>query len=271
VEELNPGGWIAVTLGEAEARRFTEIATFYGALGGRPKGATDPQLGATEFVAVTEFIFEAMPPALAREGYTGRPIKSIIEEHLLIGGLTPPISGDLLSALKCVIEQFQRTAPSLGRQGLKKKGVADLRASRRLYSAIRERQNARCATCGVPLATGDVEEQLDHVIPFRLIGDIADGSNWQLLCSRCNQGKGEYLSPALRASWHNWCYRLDYPPTSYADLPGEVRYATLWAKRVCSVCGRGALDTHLTVYPRSTQDSWVRTSLAVICLQDRPV
>ena len=254
-----------MTLSKSAAQLFVDVATYFGALGFRPKGAKAPELGAEQLVMVTEFLFEAMPVALANSGYSGAPIKPVIEDHLLASGLDSPLNESLVSVLKNVIEQFQRTAPTLGRRALRKKGVADLRASRRLYHAIRTGQRGRCAICGVPLMAGEVEEHLDHIVPFRLIGDVADGSNWQLLCSRCNIGKGEFLSPSLRPSWHNWSYGSPYPPGAVVDVPLETRYSALWARRKCARCQRGPLEAELTLESESPLGPWVRTNLSVVC------
>jgi hypothetical protein len=55
---------------------------------------------------------------------------------------------------------------------------------------IEKRQNYRCAICGVVL-TRSSNPHVDHVIPVALGGE-SELANYQLLCEKCNNGKGDY-------------------------------------------------------------------------------
>lgn len=64
-------------------------------------------------------------------------------------------------------------------------------------------QQCRCAICGERI---DLEAELDHVIPWKYVGDELD-DNLQLLCFKCNRSKKAaplYQLQMLLQKGHNW-------------------------------------------------------------------
>ena len=54
---------------------------------------------------------------------------------------------------------------------------------------IEYRDKLRCSLCGCDLFTTLVDENFDHIIPLKNVGNN-DPSNWQLTCETCNKSKG---------------------------------------------------------------------------------
>jgi 5-methylcytosine-specific restriction endonuclease McrA len=58
------------------------------------------------------------------------------------------------------------------------------------------KQGGKCAHCAqaVQVTTQEVDHQgtVDHIVPISR-GGINEPSNWQLLCRKCNQAKGNML------------------------------------------------------------------------------
>lgn len=63
-----------------------------------------------------------------------------------------------------------------------------------LKRTLLEQQSHRCAICGRDI---DIHAHLDHIVPFKLVGDELD-NNLQMLCSGCNQRKNESLDFQIR-------------------------------------------------------------------------
>lgn len=190
----------------------------------------------------------------------------LVEEYLVTLGLTPSRSDCLI--LKGVIEQIIRTSPqlcgALGLQLRRKYGVADLRAQGK-YGSLVDAQSSRCAVCGILLDRADSVE-LDHIVPFSLIGDIGDGSNWQILCGVCNLGKHEYVSSWVVPDAWNWIAPSNV--ALYAREPSvRARYAVLAERRGCGVddCGMSAGRTRLFLVRISSRGMWVPSNLQVLC------
>jgi 5-methylcytosine-specific restriction endonuclease McrA len=268
VEEhhLGEGSKLAGSL--PEAQHLVDLCVYHGALGFRPDGAFRPQLSSSEYLASIEFLFAAMPASLIGGEYSPAPIKPTIAAHLRNRGSDEP-DDVLLACLKSVIEQYQRTRPRSAVWRTRKRGIADIRANTTMYGLIRSRQGHRCATCGICLASGSVDEHLDHVVPFRLIGDVPDGSNWQILCTTCNLGKAEFLMPVLRPSWHNWSYQEGTLAATLEEISNEVRFAAYWDVGACVYCGRSPHETQLTLRKKVETGPAVRTNLEAICLDCR--
>lgn len=264
MEEHHPGEGGKLGPNAGEVGHLLELCLYYGALGFRPDHARKPHLSPLEYLDAIEFLFSAMPASLIGSEYSTAPIKPAIVEHLGNRGIRQPDAG-LVACLKSVIEQYQRTRPRSAVWRTRKKGMADLRSNTKLYQEIRARQGERCAVCGVPLASGSVDEHLDHVVPFRLIGDAPDGSNWQILCTSCNLGKAEFLVPALRPTWHNWCYQEGSMAPVLEAISDEVRFAALWEAEVCCVCGRSPRVCELVLTKKVETGPAVRTNLNVRC------
>lgn len=170
--------------------------------------------------------------------------------------------------LKGIAEQMIFSNPNFaGPLDLKVKrkyGVSDLRALGH-YNALAAGQEGRCATCGVRLEQAESVE-LDHIIPFSFIGDISDGSNWQLLCGECNLGKHGFLSSWLSPDAWNW-------PTSTSIVGAVVkptpraRYSVLATRGACEAanCGKGAQETELVLNRRHSTGLYIPSNLTVRC------
>ncbi len=196
---------------------------------------------------------------LPEECLFGSPVrdKPVLREHLLRLGITP--TEDLVRGLKFLVDNFRMKT----RRESQKTSITDVfvRAPR-VYDEILNRQNGRCATCGVPLAYG-LNMQLDHVLPWHLGDDPLDGSNWQFLCERCNRGKGILPHYSLSVHQANWIR----PKESHA-LSDDVRYAALKRDGRCSKSGRGPRDTELFVEKAIETGCWVLDNLVVVARDD---
>jgi len=170
--------------------------------------------------------------------------------------------------LKGVSEQLIKSNPSLSSSfGLKPKrkyGVSDLRALGH-YSKTASRQGNRCATCGVRLDYANTVE-LDHVVPYAIIGDVSDGANWRLLCGRCNLGKHDFISSWLVPDTWNWipAGRLE---TTVTEATLRARYALFATRRHCGIpnCFNGPVDSELSLRRRSEIGLFVPSNLEVVC------
>lgn len=67
-------------------------------------------------------------------------------------------------------------------------------------SSVRERKlvenNNRCNICGKPISLSNSE--LDHIIPWSLVGDELGESNLQMLCMDCNRRKSKNVTYNLK-------------------------------------------------------------------------
>lgn len=214
------------------------------------RGARSRVLSEVRKLEILPLVFRLVPrKALGLSPIHDR-FRPEITRHLVALGLDSP-SDELVMALKRICEQIvlssRELAASVGLEAKRKFGVADLRALG-LYGLLEKEQCGRCAVCGVLL--GDATSiELDHIVPFYLMGDIPDGRNWRLLCGRCNLGKLSYLSALQGAEAWDWI-----PPQRVVDaasnsLSLRTRYVTLARQPRCTAdgCGRRALDSELRV------------------------
>lgn len=203
-------------------------------------------------LSLLPLVFGLMPRAAFVRTRPDAPIKPIIIQHLI--SLGTPYDDLLVSLLKGVCEQYWVTRPS-NRSAPRKFGMADVRFRRSIYRRLVESQNGRCILCGAPFLGGAVET-LDHVIPYRIIGDVPDGANWQIMCEVCNNTKGNYITSLQMLEAHNWVYGGEVPPL---DVPlRHTRFIALSQRASCEECGSGPRTAHLSVYKR------VATGLAVV-------
>jgi 5-methylcytosine-specific restriction protein A len=103
--------------------------------------------------------------------------------------------------------------------------------------ALEQTQNYRCRLCGTPLVAS-AQPHVDHVISLAM-GGSDDYSNFQLLCSRCNQGKSVFVDWRLAVSFQK-----------QVGLTARTRYCVLSRDRSrCSVesCNASSWDTNLEV------------------------
>ena len=249
---------------------FRRLFAEHGALGygvEPPKGADG--LTEADRLTLVPLVFGLVPiRALLRERPDDK-VKPLIIDHLTTLG----VDADelLVDILKSVADQLASTwksnAFSTGVPMKRKMQIADLRALGHPYRREMKRQMGRCATCGA-LFDGTREEQLDHVIPWRLIGDVRDGSNWQILCSECNTGKGSLLTTLLSPEAWGWLYVTKSTVFPHKPTP-ETRYVVLAQRAHCERCGRGPSEVHLEVAKATDSGLPVADNLIVLCDDDR--
>lgn len=211
---------------------------------------------------IVPLVFGLLPrPALLRPRYD-IPVKPLIIKHL--NALDVPADGRLVDVLKCVADQYRRTLP--GPERPRKWGIADAKASdMRVYRNLISRQCGRCVYCGAGFS-GSVDESLDHVVPWRLVGDIGSGSNWQILCRDCNMGKSSFLSCAQSQESFNWIYSDD-EKLSFDQPNLRTRFSALAQQGLCSElgCTENSRTSRLHVVPRIKDALSVVDHLKVIC------
>jgi hypothetical protein len=216
-----------------------------------PELASLPAPTEAERLSVVPLVFGLIPSRALVRAKRDERIKPHIREHLIYIGLEPDES--LIDIVKAVADQYYATQ-SEGSLGVstrpRKYGISDIKAlNRRLYQKMLGRQNHRCAICGVTLSRA-TEETLDHILPWRLIGDVPSGSNWQILCQECNSGKQAWFSALQSPEAINWIYaRHDQPIPS--DTPTlETRYVVLAQLGKCQApgCTATAASGHLVLH-----------------------
>ena len=199
------------------------------------------QLSEHEKLKVIPVVFSLIPPALLKAD-PSRPFKPQIVDHL--EQLRQPYDDLLVEIIRRVANQWNASSPSVGLR--RKKGIEHIRADRRFYSKIMERQAGRCRICGTVFRSG-IPQELDHVIPYRLIGDIPNGDNYQILCISCNQGKGDALSIYLMKETYGWVY-AERKGDDTDGISLKSRYSTLIRdKSTCSVTGLTSKESTLSV------------------------
>jgi 5-methylcytosine-specific restriction endonuclease McrA len=106
--------------------------------------------------------------------------------------------------------------------------------------ALERIQNYRCRLCGTALVAS-AQPHVDHVISLAM-GGSDDYSNFQLLCSRCNQGKSVFVDWRLAVSFQR-----------QVGLTARARYCVLSRDQSrCSIegCNASSWDTNLEVLTR---------------------
>jgi 5-methylcytosine-specific restriction endonuclease McrA len=226
-------------------------ATGYGIAGGQRILPVDAQLA-----DIVPLIFWLLPREAIFRCRADLRVKPLIRERLQQLGI--PIDEDLVSVLKGVCDQYYRARLATRRK--RKYGVSDLRASG-YYQVVSDRQNQRCAICGGLLV--DSEVHLDHIIPWYLVGDVPDGSNWQLLCASCNRGKREYLTARQNREFSNWIYGM----SEAESLSDPLRFVTLALSNGCLTCGKGPSECLLRVELGDSSGLLIYDNLVVYCNQ----
>ena len=245
---------------------FSRLFEAHGVLG-QSSGARD--FTEEDRMRVVPLVFGLMPWRAIVRASRDSMIKPLIRAHLDSVGVSST-NGTLVSIIKEVADQYVLTArPNAVRR---KMTVADVRTRySREYRLMRSTQGQRCGVCGVSLE--DRDEHLDHRIPFRLVGDVSDGGNWQLLCSACNTGKWSWFSALQPSVAHNWIYGdLDQNGFAYDDgWLGEtnytLRFCVLAQRRCCEVqgCARGSRDGQLHTVLKHRSGLPVIDNLKVVC------
>lgn len=210
---------------------FKRIFVAHGATG-LPSGSRD--FSEVDRMSIVPLVFGLLPAQSVQRSNRDQLVKPIIRRHLTAIGLQP--DDELVTILKEISDQFFLSSSSIAVR--RKMKISDLRSSQpREYSNLRTTQNFRCAICGIPLT--DTDEHLDHRIPFRLIGDVRTGANWQLLCGACNIGKSHWISALQPSVSQNWAY-AGLSGLSLADEGDQVneynltlRFSLLSQRRKC--------------------------------------
>ncbi|MEX1362171.1 MAG: HNH endonuclease [Nannocystaceae bacterium] len=92
----------------------------------------------------------------------------------------------------------------------------DVQLSEEEYLAMEERQNGRCALCGCYLVASS-KPQVDHVVPVAFGGKNTT-ENYQILCRRCNQGKGQLFG---------WIMGAPFFKPERVEIGAQLRYCVL--------------------------------------------
>jgi 5-methylcytosine-specific restriction endonuclease McrA len=220
--------------------------------------------------------FELLPlvfSLIPRSALSLSPVRGgfrpVIVEHLVALGISEP-ADDLVLAIKHICEQIvlssKELAEKVGLPTKRKYGVADLRAQG-LYASLEQAQHGRCAVCGVLLVEAPSIE-LDHIIPFYLMGDLADGRNWQLLCGPCNNGKRAHLSAMQAMEAWDWIPPQKVVEAANNSVSLRTRFVTLATRSRCTMasCGLGPRDIELRVVQAYASALPVTDLLDVLCV-----
>lgn len=216
-------------------------------------------------------MFGLMPRAGALRSSAYMEIKPLIREHLR--HLEIPDEDLLVDLLKDLCDNFDRTQPndpSRRRFRPRKFGIGDVRQLQPVYARLRESQRYRCAICGAAF-DGKVAETLDHIIPWRLGGDPPEGSNWQILCKPCNDGKSDLISSIALVEYFNWVYadtKDVVPDLSENKISLRSRYLLLSCREQCELetCKMGPTGAELVIVRRAKTGFSVFDHLAVYCV-----
>lgn len=225
--------------------------------------------GRVEFDEVTRWnvlplVFGLLPRQTIARGSLYEPLKPHIRSHIAQVGFES--ENLLVDCLKAVGDQIWQVVH--GRQ-LRKAGVASVRASGD-YDLLVGHQRGRCAVCGVDISA-DSDVQLDHRLPWLLVGDPVDGSNWQLLCPPCNRGKSAYVSALQMREAYNWIPRQHLTLVAESEgalddsIPLTLRYAVLAILGSCSTCGRTPSEAALHVRLASLSALPVMDHAVIVC------
>jgi len=248
---------------------FKKIFAQHGALTRRSADTDTPVMySQEERLAVVPLIFGLMPAdALDRHLYRRPPpLKPLIRSHLRAIGLSGD-DEDLVDILQNVIYHYTSTLAFPHRSPRAKRSIGEIRLNAsKTYQSIRARQRGRCAACGV-LFTDDVEETLDHVLPWRLIGDPPNGANWQFLCRPCNSGKQHWMSSIQAPQSFNWWYGCPEQQLTDSGATEEARFVLLTQRQGCELtnCGKGPRETSLHVVKRYETGLAIADNLEVRC------
>tara|TARA_B100001250_G_scaffold400158_1_gene410372 strand:+ start:1139 stop:1909 length:771 start_codon:yes stop_codon:yes gene_type:complete len=110
-----------------------------------------------------------------------------------------------------------------------------------IYNEILQAQQQRCVFCGYQFEEDEMDSHLDHILPYNLGGDCQDGSNWQILCRDCNEGKGSLFTVLQHRGRHDWIYHLKrwYPEAEDRENWRRFRLFVLIRDGRCNDCERG--------------------------------
>lgn len=244
--------------------RLKRLLLWHGVLGSR-QGSLPPTFTEIEKLQTLPLIFGLMPGDAFQRLDQRQPLKPSIVSHL------NHLASDtvLVEIIHRLCDQYyaSRKNPDTRKPSIRKYGVGDVRAMPAVWRNLTAAQNERCTLCGRLLR--QVTPSLDHVIPFRLVGDVPDGSNWAILCQECNSAKGSYVSVLQSGHAQNWIYSAPQIP---ANSPhAESRYVALVLRRTCEVpgCHATSATSELRVVRHGTGLPVV-DNLKVFCVAHAP-
>ena len=189
---------------EERIDKFIQITSFHGVLGYRP----DDHIvyDQKDLFFVSPLFFYLTPHRVLTKSLVGHRYKKVISKyHNDLGIKENPLLTDIIFHMS---DQYFLTSKTLNpdKHYIKKKAtLAKLRTNPLLYSKVLSRQNEKCDVCGVDFFS-NTNFHLDHIIPWRLLGDPDDALNWRMLCDKCNIGKGSFLSAMQQKEFNNWHY-----------------------------------------------------------------
>ncbi|MDY3551364.1 HNH endonuclease signature motif containing protein [Gemmata sp. JC717] len=222
----------------------------------------------SERLLVVPLVFGLMPAKAVWRGRRDERIKPHIRDHLASIGLMP--DEVLVDILKTVADQYYETQSEGIVRAIPRKrkyGIADIKAmDRGLYHQMVQKQCGRCAVCGILLDQAE-DETLDHILPWRLVGDIPSGSNWQILCQVCNSGKRAWFSALQSPESMNWIYSGHDQAIPHAEPTRETRYVVLAQLGVCQEpgCMNTPAAAHLRVRKCLSSGLAVVDNLTLLC------
>jgi len=227
-------GFEALSVGSLET--FKELMIGHGALGSAGEDQWIAATGLSELqkMHLVPLAFGLMPPNLFQiPNHPFRQVKPSIVAHLQFHN-ADATDVELIEIIKHICDHYVDCVRDPARAARRKSGMRDLKANRQLYDKVMTRQHGRCSLCGV-LFSSIVHETLDHVIPYKLLGDPPDALNWQVLCNECNGGKAHYISALQSPEAWNWIYGQVNRDTG--SISQELRYVALSSRAKCARVG----------------------------------
>lgn len=239
---------------------FKNIFLAHGIKGYRDESAYKKILNLSEKdkLGLVPYFFYLIPQELVtgkKDKYT--PMKPKIREHLLSIGIHDRDEG-LVDIIKRIGDHFYSCQNETNDR---KRSISDLRMNSRLYQKFLLQQNNRCNTCGTELDENN--QELDHIIPYKLLGDPLDGANWQILCSRCNSGKGGLFTPLQHNEFLNWIY----DKKDLEKVSDKLAFMLFVLDKRCHVCGIDVSKSELKVRKRISTGLTVASNMTVTCIK----
>jgi len=212
---------------------FKTLMLRHGALGRGDSSLERPNH--SDIRNIVPLVFAYIPEGSIRPRPADLRIKPIVRAHLSSLGIGE--DDELVSIIKSLSDQYYATSNFNEFAKPRKFSMSDIRAIG-AYQWLVQRQNSRCALCGFSFRDHG-GETLDHIIPWRLIGDNQDGSNWQILCAGCNSGKSSHLTHLMLLASMNWVYgkTLNLSDEEYSN---QVRFSVLSRDGRCTSPGCNA-------------------------------
>jgi len=237
---------------------FKNIFLAHGIKGYRDEGAFEKIKDISEQVKLTlvPYFFYLIPTDLiTAENEKYNLVKPLIRSHLKLIGVRSQ-DEDLVDTIKRIGDHF---SDCIYERNSRKRSIADLRMDYKLYQKFLDYQKYRCRSCGVLL--DDNNQELDHIIPYKLLGDPLDGANWQILCSKCNLGKGGLFSPLQSNDALNWIY----DKKDVEKISDKLHFLCFALFKKCSICGSDTATTELRIKKKASTGLSIASNMVVVC------